>query len=155
MSLFELLRNLLRNLFKKQAMPPVPEAVPVIHGQNMTNDEVRALLTPFTDKQWISDEVFECMVTSNFKAFLESNKINSKTYIVDKHDCDDYSYELIGDVTHWYPEGCIGIVWGLNANGAPHAWNFIIDENKQVVFVEPQTDAIFEPSAEKVWVMII
>ncbi len=149
------LSEFLQRLFKTKTKQPMPESIPIIHGQNITGAEVQALLTPFTDKQWISDGIFECIVTSNFRAFLERNKIDSETYIVDRHDCDDYSYELIGDVTHWYPEGCIGIVWGLNTNGNPHAWNFIINECKKIMFVEPQADTIFRPTTEKIWVMII
>lgn len=86
----------------------------------------------------------------------DDNRIEEIKIIKDFIFCDDYSYELMGDVSTWNPAGAFGIVWGNRAgDGAGHAWNFFVDENKKVKFVEPQTDTIFDFTNEIIWIMII
>lgn len=143
MSLLESILNLFKNTPK------------VIHGQNITSFEVQNILDSFTNNQWISDGIFECINTQNLKDFLSFDDTNKHTYKEEKLDCDDFSYMLQGNITNWYPEGSIGIVWGNNKNGDGHAWNFFIDESKKLKFIEPQTDEIFNPTIEKIWIMII
>ncbi len=142
------LQEIFKGLFKTKPK--------VIHGQNITSDEVKNILTSFTANQWISDGIFECINTQNLKDFLSFDDTNKHTYKEEKLDCDDFSYMLQGNITKWYPEGSIGIVWGNRAgDGAGHAWNFFISENKELKFIEPQNDQIFNPSSEKIWIMII
>ena len=141
--------NWLINLLRKE------QTIPIIHGKEVTSKEVIELLTPFTDRQWISDGVFECIITSNLRTFLINDRVSKRIYKQESFDCDDYSYSLMGNITQWYPEGSIGIIWGLNKYGEPHAWNFFINEDKQIMFIEPQNDMIFSPTTERTWVMII
>lgn len=140
--------KLIFNLLNKKSL------LPVIIGQNIISAEVRAILTPFTTNLWLSDDVFETINTKNLQDFLAGNDVNILKYTVNR-DCDDFAYMLQGDITRWYPAGSIGILWGLNTTGDAHAWNFFINENKELKFLEPQTDQIFEPSSEKIWIMII
>lgn len=138
------------DLFRK------PKKIKLISTTEISGDEVRALLLQFTKENlWISDETFTLVNTEDMKTFLAMNPVNSRVYFSDKHDCDDYSYELMGDVSDAHPELAFGMVWGNRVDGVAHAWNFYIDENKQVKFVEPQTDQIFDFSYEVLWVMII
>jgi hypothetical protein len=128
--------------------------IPIIHGSEINASEVQALLDPFTTNQWISDGVFECIDTENLKAYLKKDPVSDRMYKAESFDCDDYSYSLMGNITQWYPEGSIGIVWG-EVQGGGHAWNFYIDENKTIQYIEPQTDQIYSPSNETVWIMVI
>ena len=128
----------------------IPKTMP-----SMTSDYIRDLLIKYTDKIWLSDGTFQLVDTQNLKDFLASDPINKRPYVTEKHDCDDYSYELMGHVSDWNPDNTFGIVWGLNTNGGAHAWNFFIDENKKVRYVEPQNDVIFDPSTEQIWLMIV
>ncbi len=128
----------------------IPKVMP-----NMTSYYVDELLRKYADNVWLSDGTFQLVDTQNLRDFLASDSINKRQYIAEKHDCDDYSYELMGHVSDWNPDNTFGIVWGNNVNGDGHAWNFFIDENKNIKYVEPQTDTIFDPSTEKIWIMIV
>ena len=140
--------ELIFNLFNKKLLPQV------IIGQNITGAEVSAILTPFTTNLWLSDGIFETINTKNLQDFLAVNDVNTFKYESERRDCDDFAYMLQGDITRWYPAGSMGIVWGI-CYGNAHAWNFFIDENMKVKFLEPQTDTIFEPTTEQIWIMII
>jgi len=82
------------------------------------------------------------------------NRIKEVKLIKNFIFCDDFSYELMGDVSDWSSDLLFGMVWGNNANGDAHAWNFFIDDKEKLWFVEPQTDQIFEPTKEKIWIFI-
>lgn len=133
-----------------------PKKVPILPTPDIKGIEVGQLLKQYSNNLWISDGLFKLVNTENMKEFLMANPVNGRKYITESHDCDDYSFELMGDVSDWNPALAFGIVWGNRAgDGAPHAWNFYIDETKKVRYVEPQTDSIFDPSTESVWIMII
>lgn len=132
-----------------------PKKVPIVSTPSIRYSQVAALLTPYTKNIWISDDEFKTIDTENLKDFLKTNPVDGRRYITEAHDCDDYSYELMGDVSDWNPAGAFGIVWGNRAaDGAPHAWNFYVDSNNQIMYVEPQTDEIFFPTIENIWIMI-
>lgn len=145
------LLDILWDFFRK------PKSVKIKEMPEISATSVRDLLKPFNkDNLWISDGTFKLLDTNDLKEFLKTNPVNNRKYITEFHDCDDFCYELMGDVSTWNPAGSFGMVWGNRAgDNAGHAWNFFINESKQIMFVEPQTDSIFAPSTEKVWVMII
>lgn len=133
-----------------------PKDVEITKMPEIRGDEVKSILAPYDASLWISDGIFKLIETSNLRSFLIANPVNKRKYITEFHDCDDFCYELMGDVSKWHPDGAFGMVWGNKAgDGIAHAWNFFIDENKKVKYVEPQNDQIFSPSTEKIWVMII
>lgn len=142
--------DIILDLIMGQNKRVIPKIMP-----SMTSDYVGDLLRKYTDKIWLSDGTFQLVDTQNLKDFLASDSINKRPYIAEKHDCDDYSYELMGHVSDWNPDNTFGIVWGLNSDGGGHAWNFFISEKKKIMFVEPQSDAIFEPTTEQIWIMIV
>lgn len=147
MSLLDLMWDLFR-LPKPVAIKDMPE---------ISGNKVREILTKFNKNHlWISDGRFKLIDTSNLKEFLNLNPVNKRKYISEFHDCDDFCYELMGNVSTWHPEGAFGMVWGNRAkDNVAHAWNFFINENSEIMFVEPQTDNIFAPTTEKVWIMIV
>jgi hypothetical protein len=133
-----------------------PTSVTISITPRITNIELGQILKPFCTNQWLSDENYQTINEKSLKDFLRTNPVSGRKYLVDAHDCDDFSFELMGDVSEWNSDGAFGIVWGNRASdGAGHAWNFFIDENKQLKFIEPQNDQIFAPTTEKVWIMII
>jgi len=133
-----------------------PKNVPVVQGPKITRAEMEEILASFNAQLWLSDNTFMLMDTNSLRTFLNVNPVDKRKYITEFSDCDDRCYELMGDVSTWHPAGAFGMVWGNRAtDGAGHAWNFFIDEFKKVRYVEPQEDRIFEPSTEKIWVMII
>lgn len=138
------------DLFFRKIVMVTPKEMPSI-----PNTDVGTILRMYTDKIWLSDGTFGLVDTQNLKEFLASDTVNKRSYIAEKHDCDDYSYELMGHVSDWNPDNTFGIVWGLNSNGGGHAWNFFINESMEVKYVEPQNDVIFDPSTEQIWMMIV
>lgn len=133
-----------------------PKSIDIVDTPTISGDEVKQILSKYTSNLWISDGIFKLLDTQNLRNFLSLNSVNTRKYITDFHDCDDYSYELMGDMSTWNPAASFGMVWGNRAEDSlPHAWNFFINENKKIMYVEPQNDQIFEPTKENVWVMII
>lgn len=132
-----------------------PKSVPITDTPIITFDEIDVLLSKLGGQLWIGDGIYKLINSRDIKLFLDSNPVNKRKYITDFHDCDDYCYELMGDVSTWNPEGSFGMVWGNRTDGVAHAWNCFINENKELWFVEPQTDAIFKPTTEKIWVILI
>lgn len=82
----------------------------------------------------ISDEEYETCSMEAAKKYLESYP-HKQPYILEGHDCDNYSFAAQG----YFSEGLwsfpFGIIWSR-----PHAFNFFVDDKKQVWIVEPQTN---------------
>ena len=75
--------------------------------------------------------------------FLAQDETNKMGYVVDKRDCDDFSYRLMGQfsIPKW-SDLAFGICWT-----DVHALNVFIDEVRRLWFIEPQTDEINEELA--------
>lgn len=96
-----------------------------------------------------SDESYKLVDIDYLKDFLRLNPVNKRNYVPIKHDCDDFAYLLMGDVTRWDSDLAFGIVWGHT-----HAWNFFVDTDKKVWQIEPQNDTIFDPADRVVRLMV-
>ncbi len=133
-----------------------PKPVFIPDPQKISGVELGQILKPYCSNLWLSDSSYSTINKKSIEEFLKVNPVSKRAYLVDAHDCDDYSFELMGDVSSWNSDGAFGIVWGNRAgDGAPHAWNFFIDELKTLWYAEPQTDKVFRPSTESIWIMII
>ncbi|MCK4938277.1 MAG: lectin MOA-related protein [Methanosarcinales archaeon] len=143
--------DILWDLFRK------PKSVAINDMPEISGNEVKEILKKYkTGNLWISDGIFKLVDTNNIKEFLDNNPVSKRKYITEFHDCDDFCYELMGNVSTWYPEGAFGMVWGNRAkDNIVHAWNFFVNETNEIMYVEPQTDEIFAPSTENVWIMIV
>ncbi len=103
---------------------------------------------------WLSDGLYATTTVSSMQKFLEINNIDKKEYTHPRHDCDDFSYELMGAVSNWNSHLSFGIIWGRQ-----HAFNFFIDYHHNFYAVEPQTDVVrhledyIKP--EEIWLMIM
>lgn len=140
--------DILWDLFRAPAPIPIPSKT-IIQGTRVIE-----ILKPYTDNIWSSDSYYNTVNKKIIQDFLLKNPVNGRKYLVESHDCDDFSFELMGNVSDWSSDILFGIVWGNNANGDAHAWNFFIDDKEKLWFVEPQTDQIFEPTKEKIWIFI-
>jgi hypothetical protein len=138
------------DFFRKPAIVPIPTP------QNLSGVELGQILKPYCSNLWLSDETYSTINKKALEEFLRVNPVSERKYYTDIHDCDNFSFELNGEVSLWSKGGTFGVVWGNRAiDDAPHAWNFFIDENKTLWYVEPQTDELFSPSHENIWIMII
>jgi len=117
---------------------PEPKSSIVVDGGEVTNI-IRARFP--SCELFISDlNSYKLVSHEDLAWFLLQDQTNKGEYVVEKFDCDDYSYRLMGQVSvpNW-SDLAFGIVWT-----DAHALNCFIDEDKKFWFVEPQDDTIRE-----------
>lgn len=61
------------------------------------------------------------------KKYLGITEVDKISFVNETHDCDDYAAEVFGLFA--------GLIWT-----AVHAFNWFVDENEQLWFIEPQND---------------
>ena len=129
-------------LFEKQT------STETIDG-NEAKDIVKASVGSITFNK--ADALYKLVDLNHFERFLAQNQVSERVYVANDHDCDDFSFELMGDVSDWDSHVAFGICWGMTSSGGAHAWNWFIGTDRQFYFIEPQTNAIFLPTTEKLW----
>jgi len=123
-------------LFKKSQPQPDFSST-----RKATANAVRSLLrfvgVP-DDRIFLSDFEYLLCDLDDIDTLLAQDATNKAEYIREKHDCDDFSYRLMGQfsVMPW-SQLAFGIVWTDK-----HALNCLIDDDAQFWFVEPQTDKL-------------
>lgn len=128
---------------------------PEVKGE-ISNVEAKEKLKNFSPAAqiWLSDGNYGTTSKAEILKFLEINDIDKREYIHPRHDCDDFSYELMGAVSSWNSHLAFGIIWGRQ-----HAFNFFIDHNHKIYAVEPQTDVIYPIEKyikpEETWLLIM
>lgn len=90
----------------------------------------------------LSDPSYKLVYLTQLQKFLRRNGTSERTYKAVSNDCDDFAFVLMGDVTRWDPDLAFGIVWAYSLAGVYHAMNILIDLEKEIRFVEPQTDEV-------------
>jgi hypothetical protein len=89
---------------------------------------------------YMSDIDYYLCSEKDIKSFLAQDRTNKEPYIAEVHDCDDFSYRLMGQLsTEKWSGIAFGILWTDK-----HALNCLIDENGKFWFVEPQQDRLQE-----------
>lgn len=91
---------------------------------------------------YISDESYNAVNLNALKAWLSIDDEEQKPYVETDHDCDDFSFQLLGRLHEHDPSLAIGIVW-IQADKYAHALNFVVDRQLEFFFVEPQNDSVF------------
>ena len=81
---------------------------------------------------------------------LEKSPIDKYQYLTDRHDCEDFAWELKAWISSKYVgDTAFGLVETNNYIGGKvgfaHAFCVAILEDERVVLIEPQTDQIFNP----------
>ncbi len=92
----------------------------------------------------LTDTRYKLVDINQLKIFLSRNTTNSRKYIADSNDCDDFALILLGDVTRWDSDLAFGMAFVVKEDGDYHALNVLISTEKKVYLVEPQTDDVFE-----------
>lgn len=89
----------------------------------------------------ILDKEYSLTTKEAMEIFLREDYLNltSLAYSIDKNDCDDFAVRLWGR----FKEKNKGFAFGL-AISFSHAYNFFIDGNKKIWFIEPQSDKIMD-----------
>ena len=94
-------------------------------------------------EKWFSDAEYKLAPFNEYQRFLHWNQVDKRLYIKEFYDCDDFSFQLMGDIQiPGWSALAFGILW-TDVPGGGHAVNFFIDTNRDVWIVEPQSDSIF------------
>ena len=105
----------------------------------ITFNDVRNELIKHTFNVHISDAVFNVTSMVEGKRFAEETRVDIKQYIAEDHDCDNFSFALMG----YWSLGLISFPFGI-AWSSTHAFNFMIDDAGQLWVIEPQTNQWFK-----------
>lgn len=111
----------------------------------LENDSGIELKTSFNN----ADASYKCVDIDKLKLFVAKNNLARLTYEKEKLDCDDFSFILQGDVSKYDSDLAFGIVWGVTPQGQGHAWNFALGTDRELWFIEGQTNCVFKP--KKLW----
>lgn len=106
---------------------------PPIRG-TISYADLNSALSKYAGNVFISDNQFNLTDKIDCKKFIDSTKVSFKKWVKENHDCDNFSFELMG----YFSEGMYSFVFGI-AWSATHAFNFFLDEDRSLFVVEPQT----------------
>lgn len=104
----------------------------------ITFQEAYNVLKVYTPVVFLSDDYFNTTSMEEAKKFCIDTKVWTKTWIVNDHDCDNFSFAMQG----YWSEGLKSFAFGIAWSG-DHAFNFFIDNNKQLWVVEPQNNNFY------------
>jgi hypothetical protein len=87
------------------------------------------------NQYWVTD-------MNNVLNVISYNWVDKKTYIPEKHDCDNFAIMFYATAVEDFQLNSIGIVIDWSSG---HAYNLIVLSNRQVLLLEPQSDTYFFP----------
>lgn len=109
----------------------------------------------------LPDLKYYCPSLEYTKKVMKESLTETMVWTEEIFDCDDFAIVLKADfakdayrnLARRSPH-CFGIVWG--SLPGPHAINWVITDDKQFWFVEPQNDTIYKPSNKEtdVWMLL-
>jgi len=97
---------------------------------------------PMAQKIYLVDRYYYLCPKQDIEALLAEDPTDQETYVSEFHDCDDFSFRLMGQF-HKKPYSALafGIAWSQT-----HAYNAcIVTEDQKVWIIEPQTDQLLDP----------
>jgi len=109
----------------------------------------------FFFRSWFFDLKYKTISLSELEQILREYdqylKRYKLEYEIDYFDCDDYAVTFKAFATRRTKANSVGIAIGIVSKPdegilGGHAWNIVILDNGNIVFVEPQTREWFEPN---------
>lgn len=136
-ALIDLIYKMLLFLTKQFGKKTAPKTEGTITGGELS-DLLKARFPGVTAH--LMDYTYRLAIKEEVEKFLAEDLTNTEGYVVDVHDCDDFSFELMGVFSKpGWSDITFGIVWT-----DVHALNCIVDENRKFWFIEPQSDKLSE-----------
>jgi len=128
--------ELISKFFTKDIVITEPKS----YGKISISDTRQVLMQVCNSQNiFLSDNSFSLTTMDEAKKFSEETKIAYKKWTSEDHDCDNFSYALQGYWSQGLVSFAYGIAWSKNDSGSwIHAFNIMIDNNKQVWIIEPQ-----------------
>ena len=112
--------------------------------------KIHDVIRKYTSNKYVSDRDFKTMDITQFEKMLNYSPIRYIPYTKEIFDCDDYSFALMGLMKLFIPDIAFGIIWTNT-----HAFNFFIDNNHKLWFVEPQNNKIVDSIDDPIQIMMI
>ncbi len=109
-----------------------------------------------------SDKNYFCPTVEYAKEVIELSSVDRYNWIKERFDCDDFALLLKADFAKCaYASNsltasfCFGMIWGLLPES--HVINWMINDDKKLRFIEPQTDEIYFPGSNhhNIWLIIV
>ena len=120
-----------------------------IHAQELK----RLVLHHFPQSSvFTTDNLYHVPEEGVMRDWLRDDNTDSYAYRPERHDCDDFSAILIGNLRKWeYENGgnhsfAVGQAFGTNGSGEGHAYNIVVTVERFLFFIEPQSDAMVTPT---------
>lgn len=95
--------------------------------------DLRSLLSPYCKDIYLSDKTYSLTNIKEAKRFSIATKTECRKWLREQHDCDEFSFALMGYWNEGLKQFAFGIAWSDK-----HAFNIMIDNEKQVWIIEPQ-----------------
>jgi hypothetical protein len=111
-----------------------PPSFPKSKGKITGDDTYNMIQTNFGNIPiYISDAQFDLTTVDEAKKYLDTEQ--KQPYLAEGHDCDNFSFAAMG----YFSQGLYSFAFGIMWSG-PHAFNFMIDADKKLWIVEPQSN---------------
>lgn len=122
----------------------------IFRKYTLTRSEVHEVIRKYTSNEYISDKNFKTMNITQFRRILRYSPIRYVPYSKKRFDCDNFSFALMGLMKLIIGDISFGIVWTDT-----HAFNFFIDKDNKLWFVEPQNNKIVDKIDKPIRIMMI
>ena len=103
--------------------------------ETISNYDINSLLKPHCTDIHLSDKTYGLTSVAQAKKFSINTKVEVNKWIREQHDCDEFSFSLMGYWNVGLKQFAFGIAWS-----SKHAFNIMIDNDHQIWIVEPQTN---------------
>jgi len=88
---------------------------------------------------YMSDTIYGLTSVEEAMKFSNETKVQYNIWKEEKFDCDEFSFALMGYWNKGLEQFAFGIAWS-----GSHAFNIMIDSNKEIWIIEPQSNAFFK-----------
>jgi len=82
---------------------------------------------------------------------VNDTKLTLEPVSLGSGECDDRAWVMMSRVITQYPRALFGFVEGYDSRNLKHAWCFMMDQYREVWYVEPSTAVIYSPSVERIY----
>jgi len=121
--------------------------------------ELKSILTKrrvSTSRMNITDISYFVTNEDTIKNYLSFNIFRHIKYVANIYDCDNYAISVLAIFKNLLPECAFGMAFVTRPKlNDRHALNFFINENKEVIWVEPQTNKIYKDNSYKIDLVIV
>ena len=127
------LNNRIEGLLKDQNL-----IEPKSYGTINLKDTNDLLIKTFKCPVYLSDSFFNLTTKEEASKFSNETKVQYREWKQDNYDCDQFRFALMGYWSQGLISFAFGIAWSYN-----HAYNLMIDNDRNIWIVEPQTNKYY------------